>query len=74
MTGRELVKLAYNSPSRKDRANIMARYIVKNQDEIVRKLENAGFSQVSIDRLRQAVDYPTDPHNFRHMWSMLRNI
>ena len=74
MTGKELVKFAWNSPRQEDRANIMARFIVRNQEEIVCKLEKAGYSQVSIDRLRQCVDYPTDPVNLKHMRSMLRHI
>ena len=74
MTGKELVKFAWQSPSQEDRANIMARFISRNQDEIVCKLEKAGYSQVSSDRLRECLNYPTNPINWKRMRNMLRHI
>lgn len=74
MTGKELVEFARNAPNRRDYANILARFIRKNEAYVVSSLEKAGYSQTSIDFLREAIEYPTDPNHIRKMEKMLSNI
>ena len=50
----------------------MARYL--SRPDILMKLEQRGFSQISIDKLRDCINYPTGKGNKEYMRNMLLAI
>ena len=71
MTGRELVQFVEQARYQ-DACNIMARYL--SRPDILMKLEQRGFSQISIDKLRDCINYPTGKGNREYMRNMLLSI
>ena len=71
MTGKELVQFVQQARY-PDACNILARFL--ERPDVILQLEKRGYSQISLDKLRDCIRYPTGRGHREYMEKMLLSI